>query len=124
LLLERIDLFSLLDGPDHDTPVFCGASGLKGIPSAFQLVFIKPFLQPNNDTTFVDSYLLVKSLAFTIKENPQHVSPALETFLTNKKAVPAVFTDKLVTISEIVIRLTSFIISLLLKVDRQPKCLD
>jgi hypothetical protein len=73
---------------------------------------------------FANSYLLVKSLASTTKENLQNVLLMLETFLTYKKANPTFFTNKLATLLKTVIGLASFIIfSLLPKADTQLRSL-
>jgi hypothetical protein len=58
----------------------------------------------------INSYLLVKSSASTIKENPQYVSPAPEPFRTNEKADPVISTNELVTILGAITGLASSII--------------
>ena len=81
--------------------------------------------QLNNDVALVNSHLPVESLASTVKENPKHVSPAPEPFLTNEKADPAVSTNKLVTTPETTTgSASSIILSLSPEADAQPEYLD
>ncbi|KAF8850019.1 hypothetical protein BDZ45DRAFT_680080 [Acephala macrosclerotiorum] len=110
------------DDPDHSTSR--GTSGLEEIPSTPESTILEEHSpQPNNDIALVDSHLPVESSASTVKENPQHVSPAPELFPTDEKADPAVSTDELVTTSGAATgSASSIILNPSPEADTQPEC--
>ncbi|CZR52935.1 uncharacterized protein PAC_02813 [Phialocephala subalpina] len=121
---KKTESLSLSDDPDHSTS--WSTPGLEEIPSPLESAILEEHSpQPNNDMALVDSHLPVESSASAVEENPQHVSPAPETFPTEKKADPAVSTNELVTTPETAMgSASSIILNSSPEADAQPECLD
>ena len=122
---EKIDSLRLSDDLNHSATASQRTSGPGEIPPPPQPVIPEEHSpQPNNDMALVGTHLPVKSSASTAKENPQHVSPAPETFPADEKAYPDLSPDALATPKTLIALASSIVLSLSPEVNTEPEDIE